>query len=62
MITREPGLSFSIGFLMKRRAESILKIFAGAMALFVRAVVKPEKPFVEVESAGSADTVDIRVQ
>ena len=62
MITREPGLNFSIGFLMKQRAESILKIFAGAMALFVRAAVNSERPFEEAESAGSAGTVDIRVR
>ena len=62
MITREPGLNFSIGFLMKQRAESILKIFAGVMALFVRAAASPEKLFEEAEIAGSADTVDIRVQ
>ena len=61
MITREPGINFSTGFPMKRPAGSILKIFAGVMALFVRTVVSPEKPFVEVESVGSADTVDIRV-
>jgi hypothetical protein len=47
---------------MKRRAENILKIFAGVMALFVRAAVNPEKLFEEAEIAGSADTVDIRVR
>jgi len=59
MITREPGHNFSTGFLMKRRAESILKIFAGAMALFVRAAASPEKLFEAAEIAGSADTVGI---
>ena len=62
MITREPGLNFSIGFLMKRRAESIWKIFVGAMALFVRAAVNLEKPFEEAEGAGSADIADTRVR
>ena len=62
MITREPGLNFSIGFLMKRLAESILKIFAGVMALFVRAAVNLEKRFEEAEGAGSADIADIRVR
>jgi hypothetical protein len=61
MITREPGLNFSIGFLMKRRAESIWKIFVGAMALFVRAAVSPERLSEEAEDAGSAGIVDIRV-
>ena len=61
MITREPGRNFSIGFLMKRRAESILKIFVGAMALFVRAAVNLEKLFEEAEGVGSADIADIRV-
>jgi len=61
MITHEPGLNFSIGFLMKLRAANILKIFAGAMALFVRAAASPEKLFEAAEIAGSADTVDIKV-
>ena len=62
MITREPGLNFSIGFLMKRRAESIWKIFVGALDLFVRAAVNLEKLFEEAEGAGSADIADIRVR
>jgi len=61
MITREPGFNFSIGFLMKRRAESIWKIFVGAMASFVRAAVNLEKLFEEAEGVGSADIADIRV-
>ena len=61
MITLEPGLNFSTGFPMKRPAASILKIFAGVMVLFVPAVVNLERPFVEIESVGSADIADIRV-
>jgi hypothetical protein len=62
VITPELGINFSTGFLMKRRVENISKTYAGAMASCARVVVRLERPFKEVEVAGSVGIAGTRAQ